>query len=317
MTLSMPHPPTTAAEFESLMSEIDQRLIDTGTLPFRRPFAAIQQIMGRFGWFGNFLPDRSLCDVPGYAQDVLIAKAYKWYESTYGGRLAGPTYLGHVPVELAGDLFKMRIALIYGTVEMFIDPNLANSGSAAGSRGRPATCNLLSLVEDLPQGLASRTPEATLRKLAELYLLADSALGWRDRWPTNALFDESRNSYDGSTDSLLSRRLSDSRWASQQSVEKLLKALLTAADVAYPRNAREGHDLALLHRLLARGIECPVDPAHLTAASCPPAVRYGEVPSSLGEALAANYAVLHIHNELQRCPGIAGLLTTLANDKKK
>src|SRR5690606_38692077 len=79
-----PRYPSSLTDFETLMQGIDAELARRGLAVYQRPLHIPMLLWDAFGWGGDALPDRSLADRPGYDRSVILAKAYRWYEETFG-----------------------------------------------------------------------------------------------------------------------------------------------------------------------------------------------------------------------------------------
>lgn len=263
-----------------------------------------------FQWSGEAFPDKSLAFIPGYTGNVLMAKAYRWYEELYGEQLKTSMAYGFSPAILGNSVWRVRAGLTYGSVHLFVDRDLSNRGRVlvGGGEHGPASYNILCAVEDLPQGLVNRLPDVALRNHMDFHLLMHGALQWRESLPGTELFNMARGDYDDSTESVLGRRYGQARWAAQQALEKTLKGFLTIAGTSYAAKGPKGHSLAHAAQLLKDHHGVALSAPVLAAAECPPAVRYGEIDSTESQALLANHAVLAILDELQRSPQAKVLL---------
>ncbi len=185
---SWPGCPKTLEEFEALMAAIDGALATEGVKPFQRPIHVGLKFWEAFQWGGLVLPPKELAEAPGFVGDVLMAKAHRWYEQTYGDQLKSDWAHGFVPVRLGNGLWRLRAAVMYGSVRLFIDKNLQNRGVKIGGPGVPATSNVLCQVENLPQGLADRLSEQVLEEMFQFHIFALQNLQWRDELPNTELF---------------------------------------------------------------------------------------------------------------------------------
>jgi HEPN domain-containing protein len=308
-SFSWPKPPATDAEFEAMMQAIDAALEARGLKPAQRPLNVPPLLWEAFGWEGNILPPRELASTPGFKGQVLLAKAYRWYDQIYADKLKVDSSFAHIPVALGHDIWRARIILVYGTVTMFVDRDLSHRGNRMGSGQNRSTFNILCAVDGLSQELASRLSDAELERYAQLTQVAYKALVWRERLPPRSeLLTTARGDYSASTEDMLARRSAQARWGAQQSVEKTLKGLLTLAGITFPTGGPKGHDLVHLAELLAQGTSIAVDHSDLVAATCSARVRYGEESSTQAQAMEANHAVLSLLFRIATSPHTATLL---------
>lgn len=302
-----PSYPENPTDFEALMTAVDAELSLTDLKPHQRPYHVGRKLWEAFGWGGSFLPPDSLADEPGYKGDVLMAKAYRWYEDTLGPRLKTSMEMGQVPVMLARTVWCLRIAEFFGTVNFFLDRNLGNKGEDGLPGIRVPSVNVLTLVDQLPQGSVDRITDAELVDLFNFYIFAMRSIQWRNNLPGTPLFQMARGDFDSSCQAIFTNSYGQARWAVQQAVEKTLKGLLTIGGTNAKEVRRIGHDLTVLAKNLheKHGIEISL---HIVAsAHCSTDVRY-TLPSTLAEAVAANHAALSAFEAIMASDGFALLM---------
>ena len=304
--------PKTEQEFEAMMQAIDALLTEEGLRPFQRPLHVCRKLWDAFRWEGHILPEKRLADLPGYEGEVLIAKANRWYEQTYGDRLKSYIVYGYAPARLGNSVWKVRASVTYGKVTLFIDRNLEVRGNpmAVGRNPGAASINILRSVDELPQGLVDRLPESALREHMQFHILMHEALKWRASLPDTELLSVAHDDYNECTSAVLGCRYGQARWAAEQAVEKTLKGLLTIGKTPFPTGGPNGHSLAHMAKLLKDHHGISLTPAVLALAECSADVRYGKHPSNEAQALAANHAVLGVLDELRRSAPAQALLST-------
>lgn len=284
------------------MSAIDKHLSEKGLEPFQRPLHVGRLLWQALSWEGPIFPPKALAEMPGFKGDVLIAKANRWYEDFYGGKLKSDFAYGFAPVKLGNAIWRVRAAIMYGEVQIFADRNLSNLGVMVGAATNKASFNVLSAIEDLPQGFADRLTDVVIGEYMHFYVFIHENLKWRNALPENALLEMARADYDASTMDVLARRYGQARWGAQQALEKTLKGLLTFTGTPFPTGGPNGHNLKHLGEILEKEHGVAIAPVVLSLASCSPKVRYGEEPSTEQEALRANHAVLVALEALKRNP---------------
>lgn len=298
-----PRLPQSEDEFEAMMRAIDAHLSQEGLSPFQRPLHVPRLLWDAFKWEGNIIPPKELAELPGYRDQVLMAKAHRWYEQVYGDKLKGEFAIGYAPYRLGGAAWRVRFPVIYGRCEFFLDINLSNRGVALKTGGRPSSYNVLTSVEGLPQGFAQRLTSNELQDFWGFYLSTYEALSWREvHLVGHDFFEEARHDYAASVDDVLHRRYAQSRWASAQAIEKVLKAILQLTNVPYSTRGAAGHDLLDLAEKLERAHGISLNRNIVSLAHCSPAVRYGEESSSENQALSANHAVVGVVEMLSTHP---------------
>jgi HEPN domain-containing protein len=316
--VAWPALPKTEQEFEAMMQAMDTLLTDQGLTPFQRPLHVGRKLWEAFRWNGPAFPDKRIADLPGYEGEVLIAKANRWYEQTYGDRLKGDLVYGFSPARLGNNIWRVRAALTYGVVQLFADRNLQNRGNtfAVGPKAGRASVNILRSVDGLTQGFADRLTDQALREHMQFHLLMHEALQWRDSLPNTELLGMARHDYDECTSAVIGRRYGQARWAAEQAVEKTIKGLLTIGGTSYPTGGKNGHNLVHIAQLLKDKHGISLNAGVLALTECSPAVRYGEEASTEAQALAANHAVLGVLDELRRSSSVQALLSTYQEPTK-
>lgn len=301
--------PQNEEDFGSLMRAVDAALSDKGLEPFQRPLHVPRLFWEAFDWSGDVLPSPLLAKSAGYRGEVLMAKAHRWYKQNYGEKLKSDFVVGFVPYKLGNATWRIRLGVIYGAVQILVDRNLQNRGVNLGSRGAAATFNALSAIEDLPQGLVDNISDAEIRRYYLFYIFAYENIQWYTELPASKLFQVARSDYAASTADLLAGRYGQARWGAQQAAEKTIKGLLTNAGSSYPTGGHRGHDLVHLANLLEKNHGIRIQRSHLVAATCSSKVRYGEEPSSHGQAMTANHATLMIFNCIRTSPETAAIVS--------
>lgn len=306
---SWPAYPKSDAEFEQLMAAIDDLLAAEELKPFQRPLHVGRKFWEAFGWGGLALPADELADQPGFQGDVLMAKALRWYKATLGNRLNSYFELGYVPALLGRTIWRVRLAGWYGTVKFFVDRNLNNKGVSKGTKTTLPSMNILTLIEDLPQGMVDRLSSSEIEAHFKYHMLAVESIQWRNNLPSTNILTVARDDYNCSTQEILENRYAQARWAAQQCVEKTLKGMLEIAGSTYPKGGKGGHDLSNLAKMLHEEHGVVINDHLIKMAHCSTGARYKDEPSTQTQALHANIAALGIYDTLSKSPHIEKLLT--------
>jgi len=292
--------PTTEIEFEKLMAAVDKRLAAENLKPNQRPLHVGRMFWQAFAWGGRMTPPKELADLDGYEGDVLMAKALRWYAETLGDRLKSYFELGYVPAQLANTIWRVRISNWFGSVNFFAHRNLLNKGQGQKVGSTLPTLNVLTLVEQLPQGLVDRLSNEEITDHFNYHMFAVYAIQWLTNLPALKLFGVARDDYSCSTNDLIAHRYSQSRWATQQCVEKLLKGFLQMSGTKYPTGGRDGHDLIKLAKILQDTQDVVINSQLLGFAQCSTGVRYQDEKSTETQAFQANVAALSIFDALRQ-----------------
>lgn len=299
--------PSTEEEFEKMMAAIDADISAEDIKPHQRPHHVGFRLWEAFEWGGNALPPSSLANEPGYQGDVLLAKAFRWYEQTQGARLKVSMHMAQVPIMLLRSVWRLKIIEWFGSVNFFLNRNLSNT-SQHGIQGSPLPgVNVLTLVEQLPQGAVERLSDAELIKLFEFYHFSMRAIEWRNNLPLTPLLRIAKGDFDGSCEDIFAGRYPQARWAAQQAVEKTIKGLLVIGGTPYP-TGRDGHDLKALALILHDKHAIDIDPEAIASAYTSTNVRYEEKPSTVAEAIKANHAALSVFHAIKDSAGFEPLM---------
>ena len=287
------------------MQAVDAKLKAEGVDITSRPILAGREVGLQFGVpvpvaFAD--ASRLPPDIRRYAP--LSRAIQKWYSDAYGDRLKVNWSPGRTVVLLDDDLYVMGVPRLLGSAR-FVTQR-AFIPHTAVTRG-PAIFNTLQAVEGLTPAKASTLSDEALGAAAKAFSSALWASYALEATP-HELIQIARGDIAAATNALIARgeRFGQSKWASLQAGEKVLKAAIALAGGAFSQT----HDLGKLGRELnAAGINLDAT-GLLRAMQCSPKIRYGEEPCSRNEALAAHHASLALVNALRDAgakfaPGIA------------
>ena len=266
-----------------------------------RPIRAAMAISKRFsisipiGTSRVRLPD----DLQRYS--ALGENINRWYQETYGNKLKEDVSPGRSVISIDSDLYALRIPRLFGSVEFIVSREFLPTGLT--SKG-PALCNVVQLVEDLTHAKAAMLSDQALLNIGLDFERAFHPIYALESNPPAGveLVFKARGDSRVAVDCLLNGKgdYGGSKWASLQVAEKMLKAAILIEGGSYQNT----HDLKSLLETLGRaGIVLNAE--HLAdTIQCKAGIRYGEIPCSQQEALAAHHASLDLINELIRS-GIA------------
>lgn len=103
----------TKEEFEALMEAIDRVLRERNLPIHARPIHAVRELCMRLK-IGLTLVSRTSEAIPGdYAGESLSAHIRDWYDVRYGDTLKADFSVGATVAYLVGDLWKVRLPLIW------------------------------------------------------------------------------------------------------------------------------------------------------------------------------------------------------------
>lgn len=287
--------PRDEAEFAHLMQVVDQELTAGGVLIHARPMHALTLISQRLGLTFRLAPVDAPA-VPGnYQGDSLVAHVHAWYERMYGDRLrtfAGP---GSTIVMVRGNPWRIVYPTLYGTF-LFTSAPRSRFAAQAASVDTPSgasVANVLNSIRDFPDGLAESLSQDELDHITRSFVFGLETLHALGRVHFQTLVRESLDDLEVAVSSFFTTppQYHTSKWSSQQFVEKLLKAFLTAVGADVPKT----HDLEMLASLCERSGLLGIVPRYaLEQAACSPDVRYDAARVDLDAAYRAHEFSLEV-----------------------
>lgn len=299
--------PSTRIESESqflqLIEEIDQKLAERGVPIPGRPIAAGFEFCSLLKEELRGYPlDRK--PVSGrYTGDDLLIHMDRWYKDRYGDRLNMDGTEGAVVLLIRGTPWVADLPFIIGSgkgvrfVCEYGRPTTLPSKPKVMRRGDqpppPADYNVLDAIRDLPDGLAKSLTGAEREEVLNGFLLgrrAHVALGRLKRG--QGLVEMARGDLHAAVTHLSEKwvKAGQSKWASLQAAEKILKAYIEEAGGSY----KFSHELSDL-RTQAEKLGLPrVHTGWTQDIQCPAGVRYGQPAVSVSEAVTAHHASLRM-----------------------
>lgn len=289
---------------------IDAEMMRRDVSPGQRTIYVGRLLWEAVGWEGRMRVDDSLADAPGFSGDALMAKAQRWYRHVYGDQLKVDGSIAWIPYVLGNSIWKVRLPVVLGRCNFFMDGDLSNAGVIGFTRETQPSLNVITCIKGVTPGVLSRVKSSEWLIFFRFYLTAFNAMNWLSAMRgCNALFSEGLNDYHTSVNELMERRFSQSRWSSAQAAEKVLKGGLKLAGIPFDTRGPDGHNISKLGSKTNDSLGTSLPGAILSQAHCSPRVRYGEEDSSERQALEANHAALSIITSL-------GGSTTLSNFSK-
>ena len=286
-------PPHSGPEFENMMREVDAALVAEGHSIPNRPILAGRNVSLKYQVPVPITSDPSHLP-PELRPFAPLGEAInQWYENTYGDRLKVDMLPGRAVVQLDGDLYVLRVPRIFGRARFV----MSRTFLPAPTIGRgPAICNIVELVDDLTPAKAALLSDESLQHLNDIFDRALSALYTLER-AQHDLLSAARGDLATAVYCLMERgdRFGESKWASLQAAEKILKAAIALQGATFEKT----HNLAELCAAL-RDAGIPFDELALVQSiQCSPAIRYGQEACSQPEAVAAHHASLALVNGLR------------------
>lgn len=263
-------------EFQALLGAIDRDLADQQVPISGRPLRAMLEYSKR-------------TNTAFIMTGPLGERISAWFRHKYGCVLDRDFRIGNTVVELLGDLWRVRLPVIFGT--------WAFGASRKPMATRPST-NTLDLVESehgeaFPDGARASLADVDLNRVDAAFRRAYLAM--REMPSSNArggkheMVSSARADLETAVVRMIARpqHWGQSRWASLQAVEKLLKVAIEAKAGTFDKT----HDLA---RLSATAVElggAAPSASVIARIQCQTGVRY-DMPVTRSEAVDAHYASL-------------------------
>ena len=195
---------------------------------------------------------------------------------------------------LRGDVWTFRFRKIYGKVELFCSSTDQSCLPNPPGNEIPRF-NILDAIEHLPQNMrASLTPHE-VEELGYLFLQGYAALTRMEVSSGLSFVREAMSDHDAAVQFLTaSQHFGQSKWASLQATEKILKAYIALTNGP----AKRIHGL---EKLAVTGEQlglARISRQQLSLIQCEAGVRYGEIAVDCTDALAAHHASLSVSGEV-------------------
>jgi SEC-C motif len=283
-------------DFRRVMESIDQEMRDEETPVRARSLEAVGKFtLGYSTWLMHM--------------DPLTHKIHEWFNRRYGDRLKiDPTW--KMAVVIRGDLYRLRLPLIFGAANVICSPNQygITSKAAASTENRLPTINILDLIDDFTEEYAKSLTKDELAALFNQFQLGYAAMNEIGYISDTELVREAVGDIEASVTHLFANQpqFGLSKWASLQATEKLIKAFISHSGEKY----KTTHNLEEL-AVKAESLGLNVIPRELLdKIQCSPGVRYGDPTVSMAEAIAAHHISLDI------CLGVASQIVLARSFKQ-
>ncbi|WPO44118.1 HEPN domain-containing protein [Tardiphaga sp. 42S5] len=273
--------------FEELMEEIDRGLKSDNV-----PIHARQII----GW--TRVCQKLELNLPMVGQPIagvysgpsLSGHIKDWYDARYGDRLKIDFSIGYIPIAILEDLYLVRLPLVFGAAQIFIDrsPRPTNDQLNKTSRNA-ARSNIADWIVDLTDHTRTCLSEPSLEEIFRTCITAfEQANYWHSR--EKKLVEVFTGDLKLSATQAIEGNFGLSRWHSLQAAEKATKAFIRK----FGENPPFTHDLNKLTKQAARLGSITFTQKDVSDANCPAGVRYEGDASTQAQALSANEAARRI-----------------------
>jgi hypothetical protein len=274
-----------------ILREIDEVLKAKGVPPHARGIRAVIAFGQRFQL------NIPLVAVKPHKPDLELAKnstytarIYDWFEEVYGERMKfDPS--DKVAVIADGDLWELRIPLIYGTVIVDARNDFLNDRPNIFSAS-PVKINACAALTHITPARLKCFRDSDLQEVYGSYCVGLDTRAAFDRFrKADSKFLEAESDWKAAVMHLTAQRpnFGQSRWSSLQMCEKFMKGMIK---IIGGTHARPVHNLSELHEALALSIPALNLVNLLPDIQCTAAVRYGEAPSTREQAYTAHKSSL-------------------------
>ncbi|TPJ34265.1 hypothetical protein [Mesorhizobium sp. B2-6-5] len=290
------------AALHAELAAIDQEMRKAGVRVHARPMRGWTTLSFRNG-LGLQRPSPNRDPQPNdLSWDALTEHIRKWFERRYGKR-ANIVYAPSAGViDIDGDLFRMWAPMIFGQVNFEINPERLEFKYRPLVRNRIPKDNLLKSLDGLTPSYAESIPTTLYKTIGDqagqIMVTYNEMLAHLG----TVLVAEASVDIDAGVSALLGRiSPGHAKWCFHQAAEKSIKALLQHEGVQDATLFKAGHDLAKLVALSPTlTASNRVTAAMIDAITCSPKARYGQIQTSIGEALGSyQNALIFILGALQ------------------
>jgi hypothetical protein len=259
-------------EFLSLIEKVDTDLAVKGIPIPHRTLQALGEISTLVGLELPVVKLGRPPDPTCFEPQELSWHIYCWYTERYGNKLIFEICLGRISFLLRGDVWFVRIPLVYGSPKMeFVD-----------------------FVEDLTDGLRRTLTRTELDEITRVFQSGYEAFMYLVMKDSDKFINECLSDHRIAIDQLKAPNPhpGQSKWASLQATEKVLKSFITS----------KGGGVRRIHFLLelteaaeALGLNHADRIKRLLPnIQCDPGVRYGDGAFTLEDAVCANQSALEV-----------------------
>jgi HEPN domain-containing protein len=275
---------------EDMFEEIDERLIDQNVPIPNRPLHALRELSLRLK-ITLPLTSTKHGDINDKDKNWIITdRLKKWYQCRYGERLKKDFCIGKVAILIRGAPWIIRIPWVWGTVRMVAHPTLPSD--LFRSDGIKPTFNILDSIESLSANLRQDLKQSELKDIMRVFKLGFYSISILREHKDQAIVKSALGDIASATSHIIMDKPSYglSKWASLQAAEKSLKFRIELSGSQYPKS----HDLKGLCKILSKlGNPIPERDV-IDKVKCSAAIRYGELKTSIEEAVNAQHASLEI-----------------------
>jgi len=280
------------------MDDVDAQLTADNVAMPAREITAFRLIAMRLQIDLKITPPKTELRPRSYEGDDLSIRIIEWMRARYGTRLNFDPSPGTRLIAVRGNLWALRLPLIFGTARLIAERNLrADHGPtlvtySPENRAEPIVVNILRSIEELPQGLSDTLSVDECNSVMQGFVQGIRAFSGLERFRSDALAVHARRDLTQSSRFAMEgpAAYGQSRWSALQASEKSLKLFIEKKSVRYPMH----HRLAELAAIASKLGLPEVPQGLLEAAQCDADVRYEYSDQRTEPVLAANAAAVAI-----------------------
>lgn len=280
--------PATETDFEAMMASLDTYLAKHDVQPHLRAFAG-KSLVARMLNISDPLAG-SIFGIGSDDMDPTVGRVSKWFEALYEKRSNRHFDSRSFVFDLRGTLWRMRVGIVFGSVQLFLDKEWTQTGGFPIENSR----NLLHGIDDFTPAYAARLSQADFDAIGPAIDVGIPALEALDGFNQHTLFDLARLDFAHSVDALVSGiAWNKAWWETAQTAEKIMKGMLDMENQKYPKG-QDGHVIPKVGEAFGKyfGVSLPADLLH--DIDCRPAVRYGDEEATRQSAFAAHVALIKL-----------------------
>jgi hypothetical protein len=271
-------------EFLKLIESVDSEMRHENVPIHARPLQAVMRIARKL--------KIQLMTAPPDETTKLI---YDWFDNKYGNRLKIDFSPGELAFLLRNDLFKFKFPKIWGRFTLKADTTLFNKKRKSFEYAKAIDhleINPLHFIVDFTETLAKSLTPSELEVISRLFRQGVDSFEFIRAASNLTLVKGALGDLHASVAHLFTNppQHGQSKWASLQATEKLLKAYIKKRG----QEPEYVHNLKMLADEANRLGMVKFRPDAIEKIQCKAGVRYGAISVSLLEAIEAHHAALNI-----------------------
>ncbi len=287
--------PKNESEFNQMMESLDEQFKNMGIPIYARELRAGSEISRIFNIKIPIVGQEQA--IPGdYIGASLSGHITKWYKERYGDKLIVSFSPGQIVVLIRKDPYRLTLPRIYGQVSLICDKTLKvypETGVYNPILGKKiGVFNILNTIEGLTSTLANRLSENELKEIMDLFIKALDTFYKLEKKRDLKYLMEAKADFETAVNNILSNKpqFGQSKWASLQFVEKIMKGFLLYHLDRIPFT----HNLTELNNLLIENGIDVIPEELINKIQCSPGIRYDGSLVNQDNAIKAHHASIEL-----------------------